>query len=144
MEIYKYPVNVTIGGITLTFKGPRLDPVPSSAEAKLEVKEGFVSEYFLWKDGDSSKTHRVDAFNNFGYEFKLYTKNVADYWYYKIDWDAMTFKRSHNNGPWEVKQGKRCLCSGSSTRTTPLRPQWTSCSGPQRRSRSCTRAAPAR
>jgi hypothetical protein len=105
METYKYPVLVTINGITLAFNGPDLDPVAVDHKAHGKDRKGALEEYFLWKDGDNPTTHRVMFVNVSGYVIHVETwPNAQDWWHYKIwtDMVPIQFKRKHKGGQWEA------------------------------------------
>ncbi|HWC01386.1 MAG TPA: hypothetical protein VHF87_01325 [Methylomirabilota bacterium] len=107
MLTYKYPVHVTINGITLAFNGPDLDPVAVSHEKHPKDKEGDLTEYFLWKEGDTPATHRIEEINSSGWKIEIRTVRPSqeqDWWRYRIYWsgpNAQQFERKHQGGQWE-------------------------------------------
>ena len=95
MRRYKFPVEETINGVTLTFVGPEMDPL-ASPNPHPKDKQGDFTEYFLWRDGDNlSAVHRVWFPNPSGNKIELLTRRTeTDTWWYTIRTNKQTFERS--------------------------------------------------
>ena len=89
MVQFKYQVQETINGVTLSYDGPEQDPA-----ADPTTGQGDLEDYFLWMDGDTPATHvvmDVDAGNG---RIKILARQAKQIWWkYRIHVNTQEFER---------------------------------------------------